>query len=238
MMTVTTPAATSTRHGGSSTSLDTPSPTSGARSASASGQREPVIVTPRHGPCRASSENVVPAGSATCTGRPGRAIRTWSAPHQPSTTGTSARASAAEGAEGGDGVVETIAAAGDEDDAFGVHRRGARQRQLGVGRRLVGRVALDRDVRRRPVEPGGVTRSRGRRPARRDQSGGAGMVEAAVGGDDRGRRRQRQHGDGIERRAAGRHHHGVACSFGHRFLRRHYPDQVLGSAAAATLSAH
>ena len=84
--------------------------------------------------------------------------------------------------------------------------------------------------------------SRGRRRARRVEPGGAGVVEPAVGGDRR-RRRAGIGGDGapVERRGAGDRRRSSATiaarSLGPRFLRRHYPDQVLGSAAATALSA-
>ena len=86
--------------------------------------------------------------------------------------------------------------------------------------------------------PAGETESRSPTSTSGTKPGGTGVVEAAIGGDDAVGAGNCSDGDGVERGATGRHHHRVDRSFWHLFLRRHYPDQVLGSAAAAALSAH
>ena len=135
--------------------METPSPTIGATSASTSGQREPVIVTPRHGPWRASTENVVP-------GRLGHVHRASGAADEQLVRTPPAlddrnvgQRVGAEGAKGGDGVIEAVAAAGNEDLAAGVAspRHDASASSVSVAALSAGWRSTGM-LRRRPVEPG------------------------------------------------------------------------------------
>ena len=140
----------------------------------------------------------------------------------------------AEGADRGQRVVEPVAGP-DQDQSVRVEVGRHSQRQLGVGVVLVGVVALDRGVAGAPtrgpaalIESRSPTNPAGASPAARAWSS---APSAAITTASRGCAAPRR---GRDRIGSGDDDHGLVHGAS---LRRHYPDQVLGSVAATTLSA-
>ena len=87
---------------------------------------------------------------------------------------------------------------------------------------------------RRPFEAGGADRVHVADEPGGREPGGERVIERAVGGDHDGAVGDAQRGRGRDRIRPGDDDHGFVHDVS---LRRHYPDQVLGSVAATTLSA-
>ena len=133
-------------------------------------------------------------------------------------------------------MVESAAAACENEDARRAHRGGEVERELEIGRVLLVGMSLDADAGglghgdgfgRGRVEV--AHRHRHLEPERE------GVLEPLVGRDDGRAERRRQRRTRI-RRLSARHHHDDL--FRHAFLRWHYPDQVLrvGGASVRPLS--
>ena len=156
------------RHGdaaGRRASLLTPRPTSGSRSWSTSGQRAPSTVTPRHGPCIASTENVVPRARSSSTLPGPWTTCSRSPPHHASSVADAGERRGAERAERGDGVVEPVAGAGQQQDAVAGRSDAAWAMASSVSVSPCRRVPHRPRRARSPTPAPPATPSRGRRSA-------------------------------------------------------------------------
>ena len=209
------PSPTPTTTGGSATWLLTPRPTSGAI---ACALERPACALHAHAVARPvhrqhGERRCRPGGRARPCPARGRTCN-WSLPHHASSDVTAASTGAPSAPRAATAWSRRSPWPARSSSRLGRQRGGVGDRQLGVRGPLVDRVADDLGVLRRPRQSDRRDRVEVADEDARLEAGGAGVIEAAIGGDDGGVARDGGDGAAVERRCTGDHDDGVV---GHAF---------------------